>query len=198
MREVTQIIYTVDELAENIKAKVLDRNRSWNVEYHVWWDADFEDFKETNKHLFEITDIYFTGFYSQGDGAMFEYSGITNALLEQFIETLGLPEWKNKVIRAAEFGAKGEYSGNYYHHNSCRHWLDFGFAFANYPIIYFFLSDITRKFEDYIENLYEQLCRGLYKELENTYAYLTSDESVIESLNVNDVEFYENGDKYEN
>jgi hypothetical protein len=51
----------------------------------------YDTFKEKYSSLFEITNIYFSGFCSQGDGAMFEYGG------DKLIDVLQLVKSITKV-----------------------------------------------------------------------------------------------------
>lgn len=74
MRKVTieKTYLTFDELDEKKRAKVIDNNRDINV-YHDWYWFIYEDFKKKLERLgFYQIKFYWTGFYSQGDGASFE------------------------------------------------------------------------------------------------------------------------------
>ena len=68
---------------------------------------------------FEIDDIYFTGFWSQGDGACFTGRVIDPALFLHAVSGKdGLP-WTRKLLAAGgEFTVNVCHSGRYYHENS--------------------------------------------------------------------------------
>lgn len=61
--------YSPEQLA------LIEENRDFNVECGLdWWDALYEDFKDVAQAFgFCVTNIYFSGFWSQGDGASFEH-----------------------------------------------------------------------------------------------------------------------------
>lgn len=78
--------YSIRELPDYVRARVLDRYRDWNL-HDEWWGACFDDFVVCAERLGIDIDyrrspvgtsvkhdlaIYFTGFASQGDGACFE------------------------------------------------------------------------------------------------------------------------------
>ena len=97
------------------KDELIDKHRHWNVEHIDWWDCTYSDFKERMTAIgIEVDRMYFSGFWSQGDGACFEGSvsdwrlflptvGITNDVLVEFI----CNHWSFSV----------SHSGHYYHEN---------------------------------------------------------------------------------
>jgi len=66
-REIT--VFKFEELSERAQ----DKARQWYAEHgmcYEWWDGDYEDAKDQGKERgFDIDDIRFSGFWSQGDGA---------------------------------------------------------------------------------------------------------------------------------
>ena len=200
MKTVEINIYSFDELSKQAKAKVIENNYEINVR-HEWYDYIYEDFKELNKD-FDIDNIYFSGFYSQGDGAMFEYSGISYELKNEFIDSLDLsPMRKLWLLNNIYVSGKGSQSGHYYHEKSCSHSIYFevdngDLHYDAQPLFYEWLESFADKFEDFIISKYEDQASELYSNLSHSYEYLTSDESIIESIIANDLEFYENGKPY--
>lgn len=72
MRTIKTTVYTFDELSDEAKQSAIDNNRDINIDYE-WWDYIYNDTIEIGKILgIDITNIYFSGFSSQGDGACFE------------------------------------------------------------------------------------------------------------------------------
>jgi hypothetical protein len=69
MQAVIETTYTYEQLDDNAKEKV----KAWWYEHGLWdrWYEDtYEQFKEEGYELgFLIGKMYFSGFYSQGDGA---------------------------------------------------------------------------------------------------------------------------------
>ena len=192
MRTIEQTVYQFKELGDDAKKKVLERFRDINTDHH-WYDFIFENFKEDNK--FEVGEIYFSGFSSQGDGAMFEYSGYD---WKSWVNGLLLPEWKKAVLLACEVSATGKHSGRYYHYNSCQHSFDWWLEsnLDGYANLSAFVSEYMEKLEQHIENEYKSLCNELYRDLETGYDYLTSDKAIQESIEANEYEFLSDGTLY--
>ena len=192
--------YSFNELSEQTKQKVIEKMHDINTS-HEWhepiYEGIFEDVKEKG---FNIEDIYFSGFWSQGDGAMFEYSGIDNKLKEQFINGLKLSnmrkEWlKNNIYTSAN----GKHSGHYYHENCCNHVINWEIDNGDIPHYSNFrnwLESFNEDFEKFVIDIYKDICRDIYKRLEKEYDYLTSKEAIIETIEANEYEFTENGNLY--
>lgn len=199
MKTITQTInlFKFEELIEEVQQKVIEKNRYINTDFD-WHESIFESFKEDNEKYFDIKNIYFTGFWSQGDGAMFEYSGINENLLNEAIESLNLPKWKKQILSTQIcINGKGVQRGHYYHENSCDHTIyiednNNGYYQNIYDLIDLYSSDI----EDFIITKYKDICQDLYKNLENENDYLQSDEVIKETLICNDYDFTEEGDIY--
>ena len=79
MRTETIKIYRFEELNDKAKEQAIEESRLINVQYE-WWDGIYDMYKCDTKGS-DIHNIYFSGFYSQGDGAMFEAS-INNDILD--------------------------------------------------------------------------------------------------------------------
>lgn len=79
--ETEQTEFTYEELSPKAKEKALE----WwaSTQDHDWWDCTYEHAKEDGKEKgFDIEDIRFSGFWSQGDGA--SWTGRVD--LKQFLE----------------------------------------------------------------------------------------------------------------
>lgn len=67
--QITITAYRFSELEGQAKDRAREKLSEWRTD-HEWWDDIYEDAKERGKELgFEIDDIRFKGFWSQGDGA---------------------------------------------------------------------------------------------------------------------------------
>jgi hypothetical protein len=200
MRILETKVFSFNELNEDAKEKAIERFRNFNVQDSFWYEDIFDNFKEEkgNKY-FDIERIYFSGFWSQGDGAMFEYSGIKEELYFEVIESLKLPKWKKEILKICFIDGNGKHSGHYYHYNSCSHsisiYLESGnYHWSSHPNIYEFLELYIQDIEEYIVNEYKELAKELYRMLESNYEYYTSDEQIIETILANDYEFIEGGE----
>jgi hypothetical protein len=180
--------YSFEELTPEIQRNVLDDHRNWNVESFDWWDSVYSDFKETAKdHGFKVGEIYFSGFGSQGDGAMFEgeiylldHLKITNSHLR--LQKICSQFYNDRL--------KFKHSGHYYHENSYSVECDLeASVYGEYSNI----DGLLRVLQIEIESNYKTLCKLLYSNLETEFNYLTSDECIKEGLIINNYLFTENG-----
>jgi hypothetical protein len=180
--------YKFDELSEEIQNKLIEKNRYINVEFWEWYDDVYDQYIEKIENIgFEDVKIYFSGFYSQGDGAMFEYGSINEKILNSFLDQTSLTEKRKQLIKDNIYiSSKGTQRGNYYHENSCYHDTYFEInstSLYDYPTLYNWLLSYERDFEYYVEVTYKDICKSLYKDLELEYEYLTSAEVVKDVLN---------------
>lgn len=186
-------------LPESVQQEILDEHRDWDVD-HGWWDGVYEMFKEEMKEKgIWVNEMYFSGFWSQGDGACFE--GCIDDLKE-FIEKSGLTEefaWllqllETDYVRCISISCKS--SGRYCHEHTME--FDDTFELTHYldpedGLIYLSAQQETEEAEKRWPNfvstakeIFRDHARQLYEYLEEEYDYLTSDEHVLESLHAND------------
>jgi hypothetical protein len=198
MRVIETKVYTFDELSEETKEKVIEKNRYVNVDISEWYYFVYDVFKHQYSNLFEITNIYFSGFYSQGDGAMFEYGGITDKLIDEFISQLQLSTLRKKIVKEAiHFSGSGTHKGNYNHERSCSHsiYVESQYDLETYHNnIQEFIYNIQIDFEYFIEEKYIELCGELYQSLNDEYEWYTSDKAIKEHFIENEYEFTEKGE----
>lgn len=194
MRTINVNLYKFEELSKLAQTKAIEDNRNINVDYEEWYDGVYESFKDQHKE-FDIEKIYFSGFWSQGDGAMFEYDGISDELFHKAIDSLDVAGWKKQFIKNnCCITAKGKHSGRYYHEKCCTHTIELDTFGSKYPNIESFIYESEEKIADFIISEYETLARDLYKQLSDDYDGQTSDEAVKETLIANDWEYLETGE----
>ena len=196
MRTIEQKVYSFTELSEAVQKKVIEKNYEINI-HHDWYECITESYEDENKY-FEVNKVYFSGFWSQGDGAMFEYSGIKQTLIDEFIDSLNLsPMRKGWLENNIYVSGKGKHRGHYYHENCCNHaiyWeVDNGDLHWS-DNLYQWLESFEDEFEIFVIDKYKDLCCDLYRDLEQHYEYLTSEEMIVETIKFNEYEFFENGD----
>ena len=199
MRVLETKVYTFEELSEEAKEKVIEKNRHINVDFWEWYHNVYDTFKEKYSDLFDIEKIYFSGFHSQGDGAMFEYGGITDKLIDEFIAQLPLSPLRKKLVKELiYFSGSGRHSGHYYNERSCSHSF---YVESQYDLeiyhknIQGFIDNIAIDFEAYVEEQYIDLCQELYQSLQDEYEWHTSDEAIKECLIEYGWEFTEQGEE---
>jgi len=206
MKTVELKLYKFDELSKEVQDKVLSKNRDINV-HHDWHEFIIEYCinEEIPSKGFDATRIYYSGFWSQGDGAMFEYDGIKDDMLNKFLDTMLIgteplsPMRKQWILNNVYVSAKGRHRGHYNHEKCCSHsiYWEISNTDINYlPNFSQWLESFADDFEAFIIEEYEYICSELYRTLEKEYDYFTEDEQIVETLRMNDYDFTEDGDNY--
>ena len=189
------------------KDELIEKYRYWNVDGIDWWASVYDSFKERMEDIgIRVERMYFSGFWSQGDGACFEgwvddwglflkSLGITNDVLMEFANN----HWAFSV----------KHSGHYYHENCVSFSIDtpnpdgdgeddgwFIERYSPYEVDDFrsvaWLA-VLKEFdfssmEETFRDAFKDHMRQLYKDLEAEYDYLTSDEAVWESIVANELD----------
>lgn len=192
MKTISKNVYSFDELNETAKQKAIE---AWREPHYDWHEYIIDDSKEVAE-LFglSIDNIYWTGFWSQGDGACFEgeykyKKGALKALKEYapndkelYSIVKGLQDTQRKNFYRLQ--ATTKHRGHYYH-SGC---MAFDVSnLDNYTISTDTENEITEALRDFAD--------WIYKRLEEEYYYITADEQVIEAIKANEAEFYENGEQ---
>lgn len=194
MRTVRTKVYTFNELTQDAQKKAIERFADINTDTE-WYQCTIEDFKSSS--FFDIDNVFFSGFYSQGDGAMFEYSGINKKFIDSIIDTLSISTWKKSILKkCVSIYATGKHRGRYYHEKSCSHNISIECTENAYPNIECLINLYSSEIENGIIDKYEELCIHLYKTLEKEYNFLTSEEAIKESIIANGYEFTKNGEQF--
>lgn len=193
--------------------RLIEKYRYMNVDGgYDWWDSIEEDLRSDMKAIgFTVAKMYFSGFWSQGDGACF---------------TGGMHNWKLFCDKVPEFVRDFPYlseylkdeganytvahRGHYYHEDCTSHEyyddleyydeLKYGLdqlddndiddmdpeALMRYGMYKQAMSegDVGAWLKDY----FKDKMRELYRDLEEEYDYLTSDEAVWESIVANELD----------
>lgn len=177
---------------------LIERHRDINVQ-DEWYSSVYVDFTRYMKQRgVHVERIYFSGFGSQGDGACFE----------GHIEDWGKYLWSINVpdptlAKAADknWTFSWTHDGRYYHYNSVN-FDDSGVYFPDSPwytkgdegdelrhsvwMANIQQHDLLGLCEDIKDNLKKHM-QQLYRNLEEEYDYLTSDEEVSDSIIGNDL-----------
>ena len=197
MRVVETKIYTFEELSATAKEVAIENHRDVNT-YDGWWEPIFEGITEQAEQAgFHVGNIYFSGFWSQGDGAMFEYTTLGDTLLNKFVDQLDLSPLRKEWLRSQTFAqGRGDHSGHYYHENCCSHVIDFEPNFSTYGNFWEWIGSFADQYEEFVIAEYKSLCRELYSRLEIYNDDLTSDEEVAETIIMNEWEFDVDGNNF--
>jgi len=189
---------------DEIKQKLIEKYRDINID-HDWWEPVYDWFMEDMAAIgIHVEEMYFRGFWSQGDGACFE--GYVNNWLV-FLAAHGT---HNPILAAHarnHFNFSSKHTGHYYHENSVSYDYDlplpessidtqFAACYSPYPVddlrTSAWLAVLNQQSHDRLLNTFEDTFRShmqdLYKRLEGEYEHLTSDEVVWEAIIANDLD----------
>ena len=179
MKTIHANVYKLNELDNKVRQEVLEKCSQLLVEGH-WFFPIIEGFYEDLKtYGFQNPEAYFSGFYSQGDGACFICDTIdTDILIRKLFEEghdIGedaVLETKNMNVIVQKVDTS--YARRYDHENTVA-------AYTNYEGEILSSTDIFR-LESVITEWVRIQCRKLHSDLEEYYVELTSDQSVEEYL----------------
>lgn len=175
-------VYTYDEHPD--KEKVLEKMGDINTSFE-WYDNTLSDWKERLEKLgYNDTEISFSGFYSQGDGASFTAKGIDlvqwlkshkkKTAFRRLLRFIELDELSARVIRT---------SHHYSHSNTVEVEMDIGFP--EIPVIH----SMAEVLEELISEEVKKLSDEIYSDLEKECEYLESEEAIVETIKANEYEF---------
>ena len=192
MRKITRGVYLFDELSEDAKKRAINDHYNINTDYD-WYDTILFDFMDDCKNIsiaVDYDDISFSGFYSQGDGASFE-GEVCN--ISMFLHHIGV-ELSDDIAKCIYIRfVRIPHCG--YHEYTCKTEIEAGFDELG--------SDVETEYSDILELISKRaeqvrldLCKKLYRDLEQAYEDLTSDEGIASTLIASEYEFYENGERY--
>jgi len=183
-------IYKFDELPPKIQEKVMQEQRDFLSEV---WDADgyiIPNFKE-DMEKFGISDVEvnYSGFSSQGDGASF--TGFVD--LAKFIKATHKEKEYAKLLKEIEAGnvddgAKIERFNHQYSYA--------GTTGTNYSVNSD-KKDVGMQAElldNDLNKFIKEKSNDIYKEMQNDYENEMSDESVKDSIEMNEYEFSGDGE----
>lgn len=187
-------------LSKERRGELLEKYRNVNVEYD-WWDNLIEDFAEQlaevgitvsthevklmNGKTRQDPNIYFSGFWSQGDGACFE--GYVSDW-PKFLATLGKGDWAFWARECNWTASSACLCGNNMYvnseletpenpHDEEEESLRFhAWNIVNLPPSE---ADLTA-LESEIKGKFDDLASGLYNDLETEYDYQTDDEQIVD------------------
>ena len=181
MRTKTIEIFNFEELTKEIQDKVLDDNRTINVDTDYWYEYFLEDFViETNKLGFEINQEDIT-FDIQSRASKFG------------VKANDLSVTINDRIYTLQEGL-----------------THFGYCYSDFPNRCWMKSEIriecdSEPEKDDSDTIEQQaigefqklldLCEEYYKKLSKAYDYEMTDEAVKETIVCNEYEFLANGDR---
>lgn len=197
-------VYTINELSEDVRNKVLERESDINA-YHDWWQGTYEDFIQIAKlfgYELESKDISFSGFCSQGDGASFvcKYVYLDKwKLAHKSIKALKEYAPTDKVLHTLFQSVSREiksFKGWKVEDESVLLYRS-GHHYAHKYTISAELNDDNETTPENIDKAVleeaRDLMQWLYDALEREYYYLISKEAILETLESNEYKYTESG-----
>lgn len=185
---------------DQLRSELIEKHRDINVDYE-WWDCLYDDFKvEMLEKGISVDQMYFTGFYSQGDGACFTGQIDMKVFLK-------MHDLEQEFMGATFFAGLGELYANIEKHN--HHYSHENTAYIdlqedtynNYDVgdlrgeVYSQMFTILDEEWARLDEVVTDICRGymqnLYSKLRDEYEYLTSKEVVWETIVANDLHVVE-------
>lgn len=209
MRTETINIYLFEELSDSSKKKAREWWRDCERTDPYYHEAVYEDairmgalmgieidtryYKTVGGGQGSKPNIYYSGFWSQGDGASFDGSysykkGAAKAIAKETNSTetklMGIAERLQEVQKRNfyQLTARTKVSGHY-SHSSCMA-VDVERSDE---------KEMTSDAEDIITECLRDFADWIYNQLEKEYDYTMSDENVDERIRINEYEFYEDG-----
>lgn len=213
-------IFKFEELEDSAKEKARSWYREGGLDY-PWWDHNYESF-ETLCEFFGIElsrkrggkspEIYFNGFYCQGSGSSFDGSVDmkkmfacieTGSWKEEFptleLRFMDLKDKNERRIRKAIMDGLIDCSAGISCSNretSVRANLDWDTTDCSGMKDRSNIDSYLEAFEEYLQDVADELNNHLFRSLEKEYEWLNSDEQVDESIISNEYEFTEDGERY--
>lgn len=190
----------------HVSDKMLEKHRHINVE-HDWYDYEYESFREDMKAKgIDVVRMYFSGFWSQGDGACFE-GGFDDVRLfiDSHFKDTDYPMIRKLLDEGGSVVINCNHSGHYYHENCTRfsigadelqYCMNMPTEFHEQVVASMDekLSMEVGEFETASIEIFKSHMRDLYRRLEAEYDHLTSDEAVAEAVIANDLNDEDEGE----
>lgn len=200
--------FKFDELSEHAKERARENYTSGDYPGYEWWDAIYDDAVRMARLLgieigttthsgrkpgttYQTTNIWFSGFCSQGDGAHFagDYKFAPNAVKDIEQETtdeelLRIATELTLMQLTQRLNGHEYFRGSIFSDNSnC----------IRTEIYDWGIDEVGEPGEEDFKQLMQDFADWIYKRLEDEYDYLCSDEYVDERLSENDCVFDEDG-----
>lgn len=202
MRTIKTNVYLFDELTDAAKEKAREWWRRGQLDDSYWSESVIDCAKDVGKLLgFDISDVYWSGFSSQGDGACFvgtwqacdveadkfKKDGWTDKELIRLVAEL---DKIGKQFPASSFRVK--HSVHYQHEMCTDFTVDMGIEDNDDPLYQATIQNADEVEDDLIEAA-RDFMRWIYKTLEAEWDYVNADEQVDDSIRANEYEFEEDG-----
>ena len=197
MKQITINTYEFKELKKEVKEKVIDDNRLLNVNDNDWWEFDVDDLKERIKTELDlnIENVYFE-LMSRGNNIHIDSQEVIRELSNKYpkLYNLVIPNKFGLFCNYLGGGLSGGLNGSdfdeehivmeeeYSEDESVNKEVE---MVMNNKIKHNIMKDLTKL---------QEMLKNFYIGLNESYDYLMSDESIIETIECNDYRFKECGE----
>lgn len=205
MRQLTTTVYQYSELTDEAKSRAREWYRTLSQDDSFWHESVIEDAQRLGEMLGITFDtrqgstrdptIYFSGFWSQGDGACFDgtyqyRAGNVAAIVKEAPQDEELHRIARELAKAQRryfyrltaTVSRVHGAGNYSHENTRAIDVENGYG-----------NVIAKDDAEALREALRDFMRWIYRRLEAEYEYVNSDEQVAESIECNEHEFNEDG-----
>jgi hypothetical protein len=205
MEQRTYTVYKFNELTKEQQVKALNNYRYINTDYSDWASPMLEGIQEKAEEAgfkIELRDIFYSISNSQGDGLCFDCKDFD---LDKIVNWLELTKnrkfshiWryikKYNLTEVFLLSLHKNSYGYHYSHSKTRYFeIDLDMECGrNSEALNFIVDQIMNN--DLLLNAYRDFCNTAYRNLENYYSELNSDEMVKEALIANDYDFTSEGE----
>lgn len=199
MRKIEIELFKFNELSDDSKEKARDAYRADGLGYE-WWDGVFENIKSCATFIgINIDDIFFSGFWSQGDGALFVGSySYKKGWKKELQRCIGGDDLKSLMNIGSTLQ---EIQKNYAYSLSATCQQSGRYSHSGCMDVTVYTDKLHKKecFNDAEESLRDELrnfADWAYRCIEREYDYLNSDGVIDELLITYGCEFKESGELY--
>lgn len=197
-------VYKLSELSDEAK----ERARAWlreGVSDFEWYDVVFEDAKTIGKLMgIEIADIHFSGFSSQGDGALFEgtyeyrkgsvnlVKGHVGNTQPSDLEVIRIAQELAKFQRRFFYSITAEimHKNHEYSHKNCAEIV----GYDRYGYLGIGASGIETDKE--LSEILRDFMEWIYRRLEAEFNWNDEDKQVDETITINEYSFTAEGVRF--
>jgi hypothetical protein len=184
------------------KQALIEQYRDCNVDCYDWWEGTYDTFREDMSAAgIYVSDIRFSGFWSQGDGASFTGRIDDIGLFLKHHKLEKDYPWITKLVSlGGGFDLRiSRTSHHYVHENTVSATLEDTDMFSNvlnvgddglreHIVAHWdtLLDSEYTSIETDVTAIIRDYCQDLYRMLEEEHEHLTSDESVWEAIESNE------------
>lgn len=216
------VVYTFDELSDTAKEAAVNEYRCDDNDNH-WQEWPIDDAKEQGKERgFDIEDVRYTGFWSQGDGASWQGSIDIGRFLDYHLKDDNPDHARYVVLRELlrndwiDRSVEVSYSGSHYCHSgymtvaevqaeALAEEVDHGNESATLPEgvleganVHAVAQGIDagpllHDLDEWMKQEAREYADGIYRSLEEAYEYEYSEENFKELAEANEWRFTEDG-----